>query len=210
MNSFIFYNPMMLLLLPLIAVFAILYTIRSRKTAVDIESFAGRAERERAKNGFFDRLRLYLLISAVFLVIVALSRPAWNPHSKLLQREGRDVVFILDVSNSMLADDIYPNRLERAKMAISECVDSFDGNRVGLVVFAGSAAIKCPLTLDTGFFHYMLDKVGPHSVDQGGTRLADAIIKTCDKLFADSQHRSYYQPAQKQLFYQDLRIYLLV
>ena len=187
MNSFIFYTPMMLLLLPLVAIFAILYVVRSRKTALDIESFAGKRERERAKNGMFDRLKFYLLLSSVLFIIIALTRPAWNPHPKLLQREGRDVVFILDVSNSMLADDIYPNRLERAKMAIAECVDSFEGNRVALVVFAGSASIKCPLTLDTGFFHYMLDKVSPLSVDQGGTRLSDAIIKTCDKLFADSK-----------------------
>ena len=187
MNSFIFNNPMMFLLLPFIAIFAILYVIRSRKTALDIESFAGKEERERAKHGLFDKIKFYLLLSALLLIIIALARPAWNPHPKLLQREGRDVVFILDVSNSMLADDIYPSRLERAKMAIAECVDSLEGDRVALVVFAGSASIKCPLTLDTSFFHYMLDKVGPFSVDQGGTRLADAIIKTCDKLFADSK-----------------------
>ena len=188
MNNFIFNSPVMFLLLPLVAVFAILYVVRSKKTALDIEIFAGKKECERARNGLFDRLKFYLLLSAVLLVVIALTRPGWNPHFKRLQREGRDVVFILDVSNSMLADDIYPSRLERAKMAIAECVDSFDGsNRVALVVFAGSASIKCPLTLDTDFFHYMLDKVTPLSVDQGGTRLSDAIIKTCDKLFADSK-----------------------
>ncbi len=187
LNSVVLNRPMMLLLLPLAAIFAILYIVRSRKTAVDIENFAGSAERVRAKNGFLERLTLYILVSAVLLIVFALSRPAWNPHPELLQREGRDVVFILDVSNSMLADDIYPNRLERAKMAIWDCVESFDGNRVGLVVFAGSSAIKCPLTLDTDFFHYMLGKVGINSVDQGGTRLSDAIIKTADKLFADSK-----------------------
>ena len=185
--NFVLNSPMMLLLLPLVAIFAILYIVRSRKTASDIETFAGSAERGRVRKGLYERIKLYLLVSAVLLIVFALSRPAWDPHPKLLQREGRDVVFILDVSNSMLADDIYPNRLERAKMAIADCVESFDGNRIGLVVFAGSAAIECPLTLDNDFFHYMLDKAGPGSVNQGGTRLADAIIKACDKLFSNSK-----------------------
>ena len=102
-------------------------------------------------------------------------------------KEGRDLVFILDVSNSMLAEDVIPNRLERSKIAISECIDTLVNHRVGLVAFAGSATIKCPLTLDYDFFNTMLTKVGANSAAQGGTRIADAILKTCDKLFSDSR-----------------------
>jgi len=185
--SFVFNKPFMLFLLPLVAVFAFLYILKKRKTASDIALFTGGSEQNKIHSEFMDRVRFWMLLSGVTLIVFALSQPAWNPHPKVLLREGRDVVFILDVSNSMLADDVYPNRLRRAKMAIADCVDSFDSNRIGLVVFAGSASIKCPLTMDTDFFHYMLDKVGPNSVSQGGTRLADAFLKTCDKLFSDSK-----------------------
>ena len=185
--SFIFNKPFMLFLLPLVAVFAFLYILKKRKTDNDISLFTSNSNKDNIRNEFQGKLKFWMLLSAVTVIILALSQPAWNPHPKVLLREGRDVVFILDVSNSMLADDVYPNRLERAKMAITDCVDSFDSNRIGLVVFAGSASIKCPLTMDAGFFHYMLDKVGTNSVSQGGTRLADALLKTCDKLFSDSK-----------------------
>ena len=110
-------------------------------------------------------------------------RPIWGTTDKLLRKEGRSVVFILDISNSMRAEDVYPNRLEKSKQLIAECVSSLKDHRVGLIVFAGSASIKCPLTLDYDFFIKMLDQVNYDSVAHGGTRIEDALMKACDKLF---------------------------
>jgi len=113
--------------------------------------------------------------AALAMVILALARPAWNLAPQTIQRTGRDVVFVLDVSRSMLADDVSPSRLERAKLAIGQCVDQLQGDRVALVAFAGSARVRCPLTLDYAFFRMTLEDVDPGSVARGGTRIGDAL-----------------------------------
>lgn len=131
------------------------------------------------------RWKAGLLITAFALGAVAMARPAWNPIPKKLERHGRDVVFILDVSKSMLAEDLVPSRLERAKLAIADVVDRLVGDRVGLLVFAGNAVVKCPLTLDYGFFRMMLDDVNSNSVSRGGTMIGDAIRTAMDEVFDD-------------------------
>ena len=127
------------------------------------------------------------VLAAYALLVVALARPAWNPKPKTIERQGRDVVFILDVSRSMLAEDLAPNRLERAKLAIMDCVDRLEGDRVGLIAFAGTAAVKCPLTLDYGFFRMMLSMVSTESIARGGTQIGDALRKALDDVFDDQQ-----------------------
>ena len=97
-----------------------------------------------------------ILLFAVLLIIITLMRPRGNPTEEQLQREGRDVCFVLDVSNSMLAQDLKPNRLERAKLAINDVIDIISGDRVSLVIFAGSVALKCPLTSDYHFFRNII------------------------------------------------------
>ena len=128
-----------------------------------------------------------LLLAAAALISFALARPAWNPVPKTVSRQGRDVVFVLDVSRSMLAEDLAPNRLERAKLAIMDCVEKLQGDRVALVAFAGSSAVKCPLTLDYGFFRMMLEEVSPDSVARGGTLIGDALRKAVDEVFDDEE-----------------------
>ncbi|MEM7012791.1 MAG: VWA domain-containing protein [Verrucomicrobiota bacterium] len=136
------------------------------------------------------RWKSVLLIGTITLIIVAMSRPAWNPQAEVVERRGRDVVFLLDISRSMLAEDLAPNRLERAKIAIKDAVDRLEGDRVGLVVFAGNAAVKCPLTLDYGFFRMMVDEVSPDSITRGGTMIGDALRKTLYEVF-DNQVKQY-------------------
>lgn len=128
-----------------------------------------------------------LVLIAVALLTLALARPAWNPKPKLVKREGRDVVFLLDVSRSMLAEDLAPNRLDRAKLAIMDCVEKLQGDRVALVAFAGNATVQCPLTLDYGFFRMMLEGVSPESVSRGGTLIGDALRKALDEVFDDQE-----------------------
>ncbi len=136
------------------------------------------------------RWKAAAVITAMIFMILAAARPAWNPKPETVERSGRDVVFLLDVSKSMLAEDLKPNRLERAKLAISDCLDVLSGDRVALVVFAGTAAVKCPLTQDYGFFRMMLENISPDDISRGGTLIGDAIRTTLDEVF-DDQVKAY-------------------
>ncbi|MCK5269272.1 MAG: VWA domain-containing protein [Sedimentisphaerales bacterium] len=131
-----------------------------------------------------------LLLTAALAIIIAMTQPGWNPRPEKIQRRGRDVVVLLDVSRSMLAEDIYPNRLERAKLELNELLAELDGDRVGIVAFAGSNTVVCPLTQDYGFVRLAMADVGPDSVGQGGTLIGDAIRKAVDEVF-DQQQRDY-------------------
>ena len=130
------------------------------------------------------------LFSAITFIIIGIARPAWNVKETTITRSGRDVVFILDVSRSMLADDLKPNRLERAKLAIADCINQLQGDRVALVAFGGNAVIKCPLTLDYGFFLQALDNTDTNSISRGGTMIGDAIRIVLDRIF-DSQQKQF-------------------
>jgi Ca-activated chloride channel homolog len=183
MSDLVFQNIKMAGLFPLVLVLVGLYFYREKNRQRDLDEFTSVHKTLSA----IRISRLVLVSLGLVMMIFALMRPAWSKVPKILKKEGRDLVFVLDVSNSMLAEDVIPNRLTRAKIAISEAVDGLADHRVGLVVFAGSASIKCPLTLDYDFFTSMLMQVGPESAAQGGTRIEDALLKTCDKLFSDSR-----------------------
>ena len=135
------------------------------------------------------RWKAAAILTASALTVVALTRPGWNPKPKTIERQGRDVVFIVDVSKSMLAEDLAPNRLERAKLEIRDCIEQLQGDRVGLIAFAGTAAVKCPLTLDYGFFRMMLEGISTDSIARGGTLIGDALRKAMDEVFDDQQKK---------------------
>lgn len=124
-----------------------------------------------------------LVVAAFVMIVIALTRPAWNPKPKEVKRKGRDVVILLDVSRSMLAEDIKPNRLERAKIAIRDLLSVLDGDRVGLVTFAGSSSVKCPLTQDYAFMRMALADITTESTARGGTLIGDAIRKAIEDVF---------------------------
>ncbi len=127
----------------------------------------------------FRRLRRATKFAAVTaslaLIAIALARPQGNPREISGSATGRDVVFLIDVSRSMLASDLAPTRLERAKLWIKDVTATLKGDRVALVAFAGSAIVKCPLTTDYTFFSLALDDLSPASVTRGGTNIGDAI-----------------------------------
>ena len=122
--------------------------------------------------------RLALFGLTLALGVVALMRPQSQTGTEVVSSNiTADVMIVLDVSKSMLAEDAAPNRLARAKAEINELLERVDGQRVGLVVFAGRAAVKSPLTSDYGFFRLMLRDVNVGSVSRGGTRIGDAVRK---------------------------------
>jgi len=124
-----------------------------------------------------------LLLMALVCLILALARPAWNPHSESNDSGGRDLVIALDISRSMLASDVFPSRLEAARIAILESLPALRGHRIALITFAGAATVRVPLTLDHGFVRYMLERADPADVDVGGTSLQAVIEKAIDTVF---------------------------
>ena len=193
MNTYALHNVTMLRLLWALPALALVFVYAEWRRRQALRRFADAGILKRL-NITVDparrRWKAFWFLVACAFVVVALVRPAWNLTSKTVQRRGRDVVFVLDVSRSMLAEDLAPNRLERAKLAILDCIETFAGDRVGLVAFAGTAAVKCPLTLDYGFFRMMLSQIDTNSVSRGGTVIGDAVRCALDEVFDDT-NRAY-------------------
>lgn len=121
------------------------------------------------------RLRAVLASVAIAAMAIALAGPMWGFHWESVRREGIDLVVALDTSKSMLATDVTPNRLARAKLAVQDLLAELRGDRIGLVAFAGSAFVQCPLTLDRNAFRESLDAVEVGLIPRGGTNLTAAI-----------------------------------
>jgi len=162
------------------------YAWQKRKSALQLFIDAGLLDKIPVSVSHVKRLwKSVSVLVALGFIIIAMARPAWNPKPETIERKGRDVVFLLDVSKSMLAEDLVPNRLERAKIAIIDCIERLDGDRIGLVAFAGTTAVKCPLTLDYGFFKMMLKDISTDSIARGGTLIGDALRKVMTDVFDD-------------------------
>jgi Ca-activated chloride channel homolog len=138
------------------------------------------------KRRYWNSLLHAILTMLIILVVsVAVARPQSDPQEIDVEARGRDVVFLVDVSRSMLARDVAPNRLEKSKLWINDLVDELGSDRVGLVAFAGSSAVLSPLTTDRLFFRLALEELSPKSVLVGGTNIGDAIRKTMDMVFIE-------------------------
>ena len=166
---------------PLIALF-VLAALRRRRTLV---RFAGDRPRLHAERRNARPFKGGLLVAAVVLIVVALARPGWTPETRTVERRGRDVVFVVDTSRSMLAQDLAPNRLERAKLAILDTLEVLRGDRVALVAFAGTAVVKSPLTFDYGFVRLAVERLSTDSTSRGGTLIGDALRVVRDSVFGD-------------------------
>lgn len=125
-------------------------------------------------------------LGIVFLLI-SVARPQWGEHTELMPRLGLDVVFVLDVSTSMRARDVLPDRLERAKAEIGLVLDRLGENRVGLVAFAGSAFPLCPLTNDVEALRAFLKTAAPEVIPQGGTALAEGLATALQLFIGESE-----------------------
>jgi len=120
-------------------------------------------------------LRASLAAAAFVFMIIALAGPRYGYHWEKVERRGVDIMLALDCSRSMLAADVEPSRLVRAKREIVDLLDMLTGDRVGLVAFAGEAFLQCPLTLDYGAFHIFLEALSPDFLPRGGTNLGAAV-----------------------------------
>ena len=135
------------------------------------------------------RSKTIFVVLAILFLILALTRPRWGYQWEDLHQRGVDVIVALDVSSSMLAEDIKPNRLERAKRKISDLLDMMEGDRIGLVAFAGTSFVQCPLTLDYGAARLFLSAIDTQLIPVQGTALGNAI-KTSVKAFRSQEKKS--------------------
>ena len=129
-----------------------------------------------------------LLVVTVALLVTALGRPQFGSRVETVRREGQDIVVALDLSVSMVAEDMAPNRLQKAKYAIADLIARLDGDRVGLVAFAGEAFVQSPLTLDYGAANLFLNAMNPDTISVQGTNLGQAIETALDA-FAETDRR---------------------
>lgn len=134
-------------------------------------------------------LKISLLAAAWFFFVIGLARPQLGARLKEHQSQGVEVMVALDVSNSMLAEDYSPNRLERSKLAISRLVDKLQGDRIGLVVFAGEAFVQLPITADYVSAKVFLKSIDTESVPIQGTALSEALMASA-RSFSSQSERS--------------------
>ncbi len=130
-----------------------------------------------------SQIKNILTILIFTLLIIAIANPQIGTKMEEVKREGVDLIIAIDLSNSMLAEDIKPNRLERAKQAISKLIDNLEGDRIGLIVFAGEAYVQLPITTDYSAAKLFLATVNTDIVPTQGTEIAKAIdlsIKSFD------------------------------
>lgn len=126
------------------------------------------------------RARAVCMTLGFFALFLALLRPQWGQKEQIIKQEGRDLFIALDVSRSMLATDCAPNRLSLAKKKIKELLPMLQCERVGLILFSGSAFVQCPLTVDYQAFTLFLDSVDAETISSGTTDLAQPIYKALE------------------------------
>ena len=120
-------------------------------------------------------MRFILLLLVLALVIVSLARPRWGYAFDEVKRKGLDLLLAVDVSRSMLSNDVQPNRLERVKLATQDLLNELQGDRVGLIAFAGKAFLQAPLTIDYDAAVDSINELDTKIIPEGGTNISDAI-----------------------------------
>ena len=120
-------------------------------------------------------LQAWLVLAGLFLCLFAASRPQWGKATERTVERSRNVVVAIDVSRSMLAEDVRPNRLERAKADVADLIDALDGDRCALVAFRRTGVVVCPLTTDHAYLRSALEQLSPESAPRGETDLGSAI-----------------------------------
>ena len=159
-----------------ILVIALLLYIRWRKKSLTL--FGDSKLVKELMHSFSKRrtqIKNILTILIFILLIIGIANPQVGTKMEEVKREGVDLMIAIDLSNSMMAEDIKPNRLERAKLAISRLIDKLEGDRIGLIVFAGEAYVQLPITTDYSAAKLFLSTVSTNIVPTQGTEIAKAI-----------------------------------
>ena len=181
-----------LVLLLLVPLFFIAYAVMRHFRKRRLEKFGDRglvSELMPSVSSSKGWVRVTLFALAFFFFIIGLSRPQIGAKLKERKTKGVEIMIALDVSNSMMAEDYSPNRLERAKLAISSLTDKLRDDRIGLVVFAGTSFVQLPVTTDYVSAKMFLNSINTESVPIQGTALGEALT-TCIRSFSTQSERS--------------------
>ncbi len=175
---FRFEDPIYLYLLVLIPILALIRFISYRNQKKRLRKFGDPAllkELMPDVSRFRPSVKFWLLLSALALLIVMLARPQMGTKISHEKRVGIETIIAMDISNSMLAEDIVPNRLDRSKMMVENLVDHFTNDKIGLIVFAGDAFVQLPITSDYVSAKMFLSSIDPSMMATQGTDIARAI-----------------------------------
>ncbi len=180
-----FVFPWLLLLLSVTPVVGVIWVwlfrrAQSRLSLLIAPALQGKLMPPRSSAAFYAQLTLVL--AGLTLLALAAARPQWGRKDEKVFTRGRNLLVALDVSRSMLAQDVHPNRLERAKTDIMDLIGDLKGDRAGLLAFRNKGSLLCPLTTDYAFLRQALDGVSPESAPRGETDLGDAIRKSLEAL----------------------------
>jgi len=192
MQLFRFAHPdflYLLLLLPAAILLFILNEIRKKKALKrlgDMNLVSGLVPE---MSGIRPLIKFGLQLFALLAGVIMLARPQFGSKIEDVKKQGVEVIIALDVSNSMLAEDIQPDRLTRAKQAISRLVDDLDNDKIGLIVFAGDAYIQIPITTDYISAKMFLSAINPNMVPKQGTAIG-AAINLAEKSFSPGEGKS--------------------
>ena len=178
---------LLLLLIPMFfIIFAVLLKLRRRRIRkFGDENLVNQLMPSYAKGKAWVRLTLFAV--AFFFFVIGLSRPQIGAKLKEHETKGAEIMIVLDVSNSMLAEDYSPNRLERAKLAIARLVDKLRDDRIGLIVFAGNSFVQLPITTDYVSAKMFLNSISTESVPVQGTAIGEAINTAIRSFSAQSE-----------------------
>jgi len=182
-------SPRLLYLLFFIPLFIIIFIIKKYRRKMVIKKYFQKTYDLFNLNPVKENIRFVLLIISFFFLIISASRPKWGEKAEVTKGKGVDVVFCVDVSKSMLCEDVKPNRIELAKLVMRMMAENLTGNRVGLVAFAGDAYTLCPLTTDISVFTLYLDLLKPQFFPYYGTNIGRAL-ETGLKLFDEKSTSS--------------------
>jgi len=174
-----------LILIPVVALF-LLWARRKQRRAIHAlgnDELIARLSADTNWRG--RRWRTFLRMLALTLLVIALARPQWGSEVREIEQEGLQVMIALDVSQSMLAEDIKPTRLDRAKLEIADLTERLDGDEMGLTLFSGASFVQVPLTSDYLTALNYLDSAGPDVISRPGTVIGDAI-RTATNAFDDA------------------------
>ncbi len=173
-----FANPTYLYLLLLIPLLGLLMIFSARLRRRQLEAIGDPRLVRRLTDSLIPGRRRWknvLLLLAIAFLVVGLADPQMGTKLEEVKRQGVDIFVALDVSNSMLAEDVAPNRLERAKHEVMQFINQLQGDRIGLIPFAGIAFVHCPLTLDYEAAKIFLNEITPDLLPLPGTAIAEAI-----------------------------------
>lgn len=177
-----FANPHVLFALGLLPLLVLSFVVAERGRRRHLEAMVGNLDGPAVMGAGFERRLLYMmaLVMAVALLVLAAARPQWGTKLEQVQSRGIDILIAVDVSESMRATDVSPSRMAKARQQVDKFLNLLEGDRVGLIAFAGSAYTYCPLTVDYSAIRLFLNSLEPGAIADGGTNIPAAVQKAIE------------------------------